>query len=556
MKKILLFVMSVLLVLLHFSPSAFSQVPVVRIEPASVVSPEVGQQFSVEIAISGGRNVAGYQVMILYDPTALRAVGFNRGDYLPDGAFLGPAWLRTLPTQKQVRFAGTSSPSESHGSGRLGRLTFEVLEVTTSSLTLVSGSSSTKTGTLLSNDSGALSIPRVHSATVVTTSDHIGMRVPQDLISEVAFGPDTTYFVLNAKYPILTGVADADVSYGTCTITLDLPGVPDNSLSDQLLPKLREHLRPAGGNISLYSIAKELAEDSGTLDVLPNEPQYFIFPLKTAVERSREVEQEADRSRLIATGSSLVGLIPTVGSLLSLGIVFGSIEYERALAIDEILRSFMDPKVILDAWGSSRYTTIRWRNPRRPADQSKYVLILPKQVSEIGIRVEQNYVLKSDSARLQTAISERPYNLENSAFAAPRAQPIALADYPPFQLLPPEVQQYLLLEFAEFGTVEKWLIPDETVMDQNFPNPFNPETWIPYQLSEPAEVSVSIYSVEGDLVRTLALGHQAAGIYQSKSRAAYWDGRNTFGEPVASGVYFYILTAGEFTATRKMLIKK
>ena len=227
----------------------------------------------------------------------------------------------------------------------LGRLTFEVLEATTSSLTLVSGSSSTKTGTLLSNDSGALSIPRVHSATVVTTSDRIGMRVPQDLISEVAFGPDTTYFVLNAKYPILTGVADTDVSYRTCTITLDLPGVPDNSLSDQLLPKLREHLRRAGGNVSLYSIATELAIDSGTLDVFPNEPQYFIFPLKTAVERSREVEQEADRSALIATGSSLVGLIPTAGGLLSLGIVFGSIEYERALAIDEILRSFMDPKV-------------------------------------------------------------------------------------------------------------------------------------------------------------------------------------------------------------------
>ena len=112
MKKILLFVMSVLLVLLHCSPSVFSQVPVVRIEPASVVSPEVGQRFSVEIAISGGRNVAGYQVMILYDPAALKAVRFNRGDYLPDGAFLGPAWLRTLPIQKQVRFAGTSSPSE------------------------------------------------------------------------------------------------------------------------------------------------------------------------------------------------------------------------------------------------------------------------------------------------------------------------------------------------------------------------------------------------------------------------------------------------------------
>ena len=90
----------------------------------------------------------------------------------------------------------------------------------------------------------------------------------------------------------------------------------------------------------------------------------------------------------------------------------------------------------------------------------------------------------------------------------------------------------------------------------NYPNPFNPETWIPYQLSEPAEVTVSIYSVNGSLIRTLALGHQAAGLYRSRSRAAYWDGRNAFGERVASGLYFYTLTAGDFTATRKMLIRK
>ena len=96
----------------------------------------------------------------------------------------------------------------------------------------------------------------------------------------------------------------------------------------------------------------------------------------------------------------------------------------------------------------------------------------------------------------------------------------------------------------------------DTVLLPNYPNPFNPETWIPYQLAKPAEVSVSIYSADGRLVRKLDLGHQSSGIYQSRSRAAYWDGRNAAGEPVASGVYFYTLTAGEFAATRKMLIRK
>ena len=100
------------------------------------------------------------------------------------------------------------------------------------------------------------------------------------------------------------------------------------------------------------------------------------------------------------------------------------------------------------------------------------------------------------------------------------------------------------------------LVPEETAVLTNYPNPFNPETWIPYELATPAEVTLRIYAVEGALVRRLVLGHRAAGIYHSKSRAAYWDGRNAQGEKVASGVYFYTFSAGDFEATRKMLVRK
>ena len=100
------------------------------------------------------------------------------------------------------------------------------------------------------------------------------------------------------------------------------------------------------------------------------------------------------------------------------------------------------------------------------------------------------------------------------------------------------------------------MVPKETVLLANYPNPFNPETWIPYQLAKPAEITIAIYAINGQAVRTLALGHQVAGRYQSRSRAAYWDGKNELGEAVASGLYFYTLTAGDFSATRKMLIRK
>ena len=98
--------------------------------------------------------------------------------------------------------------------------------------------------------------------------------------------------------------------------------------------------------------------------------------------------------------------------------------------------------------------------------------------------------------------------------------------------------------------------PPSTILLPNYPNPSNPETWIPYELVEAAEVSVTIHAADGQLVRTLDLGTLPAGTYQNKTHAAYWDGRNEHGEPVVSGVYFYTLSAGEFSATRKMVIRK
>ena len=100
------------------------------------------------------------------------------------------------------------------------------------------------------------------------------------------------------------------------------------------------------------------------------------------------------------------------------------------------------------------------------------------------------------------------------------------------------------------------LLPRETALLPNYPNPFNPETWIPYRLAEDAFVTLTIYDGEGQVVRTLDVGHQIAAFYESRSQAIHWDGRNKFGEQVASGIYFYNLTADNYSATRKMLIIK
>lgn len=99
-------------------------------------------------------------------------------------------------------------------------------------------------------------------------------------------------------------------------------------------------------------------------------------------------------------------------------------------------------------------------------------------------------------------------------------------------------------------------MPLVPMLSQNFPNPFNPETWIPYALAEDANVSIRIHDVKGQLVRTLDLGHQRAGWYSDLGAAAYWDGQNQSGESVASGTYFYTMQAGDYVATRRLVILK
>ena len=152
----------------------------------------------------------------------------------------------------------------------------------------------------------------------------------------------------------------------------------------------------------------------------------------------------------------------------------------------------------------------------------------------------------------------------DGAAAAPSAQPQTLKT-----LTAVEVQGWLIdarsLEVRDpimkrgFLVLEQLLVsltPRETELLSNYPNPFNPETWIPYRLAEDAFVTLTIYDLSGQIIRTLEVGHRIASAYESQSKAVHWDGRNNLGEQVASGVYFYTLTAGDLSATRKMLILK
>ena len=151
-------------------------------------------------------------------------------------------------------------------------------------------------------------------------------------------------------------------------------------------------------------------------------------------------------------------------------------------------------------------------------------------------------------------------NFGQAAAPAILSQPVAT-----FALVESWIQQAAKMDdgslafdqgMATLQAILESLKPDQTVLMANYPNPFNPETWIPYQLNRASEVSLSVYSSEGKLVKQIDLGLKPAGNYQTTERAIYWDGRNTNGESVSSGVYFYRLQAGNFSQTRKMVILK
>ena len=418
-----------------------------------------------------------------------------------------------------------------------------------------------------SPDSDLISDGRSVWRTDLSVSDNkpeIRLTLPDDFISEVVFGPNSTYFVLNAQYPtLMKGNNPANVVYGKCTITLDFEHIQENTLSITLdsFEQTVRYLKAVNWNLDPQELANELYRIrvlSHRITISDQAP-YFMFPLLTPAERLEDLRNNINARHLGSIVSSLVGLIPLLGDVASLTVSLTLTEWDRIKGIDEILRSVLDPKIILSPSDGNIISNFFRRPAPPPEDKLRYLFYIPDQrVSNIGVKVEQKYK-EGISLFSKTARYDRRLNLANNTWAAPSMQPMSLADYPPFQQLSPEVQEYLLHRFGEFMSAwgwESWRIPEETSLLPNYPNPFNPETWIPYQLATPADVTVTISAVDGSVVRTLVLGHQPVGIYESRSRAAYWDGKNNLGEPAASGVYFYTLTAGEFTATRKMLIRK
>ena len=380
--------------------------------------------------------------------------------------------------------------------------------------------------------------------TLLVSTDAVGLELPPGLISEVAFSSGSTYFMFTAQFPEFIAAATEEIIYGECTIILDIPGV-DSEPVDENNPLL-------------------------------DNPDYLMYQINTPRQQLEAAGVASPIAKVVAKTAVTTGITAAIGAALGgvgvvpgaligfgVGVTAGILEvmWESANEKERIFRATADPFFVLDPFGYNE-----GYKAGRPIVGFPYIFMISKRIPDIKVQIKQKYRLKSErlvSANstpvgdaAYTATLEEVWNLEDNAPAAPSARLMSIADYPPFELLSPEGQAHLLGHPEKLINIGEWQMPEQTSLLSNYPNPFNPETWIPYQLAKPADVTLTIYDIQGRVVRDLDLGHQRAGMYHTRSRAAYWDGRNAQGEPVASGVYFYSLSAGDFAATRKMLIRK
>ena len=472
-------------------------VPHVNITPYPVASPAIGEQFTIHLSIIDGKNVGGYQLTVGFDETVLRYVTGTNGDYLPTGSFFVPP----VVSESAVTLGATSLTGTRQGDGTLATVTFEVLAVKES---------------------------------VLAVSDAI--------LTDSA----------GRELPILTNSSRIEPTLSSTSAVVDL--TPASVLAPAIGERLAFNIRILEGqNVAGYQI--KLQYDKHTLKpVLASAGVYIpgISPTKPFISQEF-LTLSAASSTGVGSGDGVLATITfeTLATHASTVKVSGYLTTPNGLRLTP---TFKDAKVIVALFGDAN------------RDGTVNILDLVLVASSFGQRVpetgnpadvnEDGVVNIVDLVTVAGAIG--------GGAAAPSLHPQALAG-----LTAADVQHWLtqaqqmdlsdplsqrgLRFLAQLLTA---LIPKETALLVNYPNPFNPETWIPYQLAAPSEVTLTIYAIDGSVVRTLALGHQPVGIYQDKSRAAYWDGRNAVGEPVASGVYFYTLTAGDFTATRKMLIRK
>ena len=586
-----------LLMCLSVLSTAAAQVEISAVSSAN--NPAVGYQIEVSINIAGGSNVAGYDFRLTFNSTELEFISIENSDYLPGDPFSGVADYRPdgtyvpeiAPGDGSVRFAAATLTGTAEGDGTLAIAKFTVLAETETTIGLedvvignrtaqeinvVSVTDATITPTAAGDDiEYRLSIPTgislIHVPLKVTAVGSVAKTIESvsdlydalDGTSTVNFlitydsqqgwlsyfvpsdrgGPadvrltDDKGVIAGLRTPVSVHLRGSALgTNGTSAITLtpglNLVGLP---LNDSRIMRVSDlfTLNGIGGNVPVIILtdggefkAVGPADDPGDIQITGG--QSFILTVQQAATVS----------------ISGVGWSSTSGTGAAPPVAMGGIEVSDVTPILALRGSIVDEDRGLN--NTNFRITVKNRSTGR-------------SVATVtgGEYLSRSNTWGSDGLSYQLT----DVDLETKR-AATIGDILEILAQSPHRLIGVEPLEYTVTAedvrqgWIQLPALVAYEIPAETALLRNYPNPFNPETWIPYQLSHAAEVTLTIYDTQGALVRQLDLGYQQAGYYTNRTRAAYWDGRNHLGEAVGSGVYFYHLSAGDYSAIQKMVILK
>ncbi len=662
------------------------------VNPVNIESPAVGEQFTVSINIGNGEGVAGYQLTVSFDPTALKYISSTNGDYLPAGASVNTAEV----TENSVQLAATASEGESDGHGTLTTVTFEVIEVKASSISLTNVVITNAAGETLEfvTGDGAVFVPidrepivilppgippisdqvfEITLTNLTTGEPGMGGQIFSHPIFAAHFASDGLAKVGEPAIPALVALAEnGDVSgllefataIGADTAVADNVVIPGGSVTVRLK-----------GNIlnSSLTVASMLVSTNDGFIAASDVPLYDEngMPVSTTLELMAYDAGSEENTELASDIPGPLGLdadadpegsnarVPTEGGVITphpgiqgVGDVSAAFAWKEPTAtltitpvsseetptptkpsFDITLVSGLNlisvPLMPAEPYTAKSFAGMLGATVVIKLDAAKQSFVGYSAAEEgegFGIDGNSGYIVNTPAGGDFTFTGTAWYNQSDDAAAAPKIATtkrawafvitsnlqdkeagtsytlvaknlrtgvittedvtsnkghvsavwadlnrksvievgdkieIVLHDEQgtivsgPFQhkVTTTDIHNAYMSVQMQVGNVR----PKETILGQNFPNPFNPETWIPYQLSRDTNVTIKIYDVSGHLVRTLNLGHKSIGSYMTNSTAAYWDGKNGAGEHVSSGIYFYALQTESFSATRRMVILK
>ena len=587
-----------LLVCLSVASTVAAQVEISAVPSAT--NPAVGYQIEVSINIAGGSNVAGYDFRLTFNSTALKLISIENADYLPGQAFSteqqftpdGTFVPEIAPGDGSVRFAAVTLTGTAEGDGTLAVARFKVLAETETTI----GLEDVVIGNRTAQEMAVLSVTdAIITPTAAGADIEYGLEIP------------TGISLIHVPLKV-TAVGDVAQTIESVSDLYDALGgtTAVNFLStlDSRTKEWRSYFVPL--------------DRGGPADVRLTDDTGVIAGLRTPVSvrlRGTALGTNGTSTITLSQGLNLVGLplndsrITRVSDLLTLNGIAGNVPVIILTDGGEfkLVGRADDPGDIAIAGGQSfilnagRAATVPvsgvgWTNPSGTAgappaamigievDDVTPILALrgsivdeDSSLSNTNFRVTVKNRSNGRSVATVTGDESRSrsntwrsagigYQLTDVDLETKRAATIGdileISAQSPHPLIGVEPLEYTVTaEDVRKGWIQlpaliAYEIPAETELLHNYPNPFNPETWIPYQLAHPAEVTLTIYDTQGALVRQLDLGYQQAGYYTNRTRAAYWDGRNNLGEAVGSGVYFYHLRAGDYSAIQKMVILK